>query len=90
LDGVSEALLGVEKNPFAAEEFAPPPGLAESSRGAMNLAETPTGLIVGPAVFPIAQAELGQSQVIECAGMGGVTLDGLLVRMEGFGHSAYV
>ena len=54
LDGVSETLLGVEKDRFAVEQFAPPPGLVESSRRAMDLSETPTRLVVGPAVFPIA------------------------------------
>ncbi len=90
LDGVAKTLLGVEENALAVQRFALPARNGKDSRPAVNLAEMPTGFVIAPALAPVAHAELGEGEIVACAGMVGLAVHGRLVRRQRLLHPAHI
>ena len=90
LNRVAESLLGVEQHALSMQDLPAPARLLEEARTAMHLAEMPARLVAGPATLPIAQAQLGQRQVVLGARARWIARDRGLVRLERFLHAAQV
>ena len=89
LEGVSKALLPIEEKPGSAGKvFAMPAGLREVAGTGMDFAELPADFVVGPALSEIAQAELGEGEIVANAGMGWVALKGGAMCCFGFRAAA--
>jgi hypothetical protein len=89
LEGVSEALLGVEEESGCwGEGLALPAGLGEAAGVGVDFTELPADLVVLPAFQEVAGAELGEGEVVADAGVVGVPGEGCLVGLEGFFDTA--
>jgi hypothetical protein len=89
LEGVAEALLGVDEEAGAVwERFAVPAGLGEAAGVGVDFAEFPADFVVLPAFPEVAGAELGEGEVVADAGVVGVEVEGGSVGGESFCDSA--
>jgi hypothetical protein len=85
LEGVAEALLGVEEEAGAGRQgLSFPAGLYEAPRVGVDFAELPADFVIGPALEEVSGAELGEGEVVADAGMMGAFGAGGLVGGECF------
>src|SRR6202012_35475 len=90
LEGIAQALFGVQQDSLAVKRLTVPSGLPEDARAAVHFAEAPARLVSRPTAFPIAQAKLRERQVVGRAGMVGIAFDGAFVSAQRLLHAAHI
>ena len=90
LNGVAEALLGVEQDAPPEKGLALPAGHAETPRDGMDLTKLPSGLIIVPAALPLTESEASESEIVSSTRLGGIGFNRLLVGAQGLRHPAQI